>query len=97
MWLFPAIAVDDSVDVLQALGTSWSISKNNGLRLLVLCVATPAAIAWSLGALSTLAIPGITFLSAIAVWVVMPVELAVVALSYETLKRDAVSTPDETE
>ena len=92
---FPAIAIDDSVDVLQALGHSWSLSKHNGLRLLVLCVLTPALIAWSLGALSTLAIPGAALLTAVAVWLVMPVELAVVALSYETLKREsAAATPD---
>jgi hypothetical protein len=92
---FPAIATDDSMDVLQALGNSWALSKDNGLRLLVLCVLVPGAIAWSLGALSTLAIPGIALVSAIAVWLVMPVELAVVALSYETLKRESASTPDK--
>ena len=91
---FPAIAIDDSVDVLQALGHSWAISKHNGLRLLVLCVLAPGAIAWSLGALSALAIPGVALLSAVAVWLVMPVELAVVALSYETLRREGASTPD---
>jgi hypothetical protein len=92
---FPAIAIDDSIDVLQALGNSWAISKQNGLRLLVLCVLAPGAIAWSLGALSTLGIPGGALLSSIAVWLVMPVELAIVALSYETLKREgAASTAD---
>ena len=91
---FPAIAIDDSVDVMQALGNSWAMSKHNGLRLLVLCVLAPFAIAWSLGALSALAIPGVALLSAVAVWLVMPVELAIVALSYETLKRERASKPD---
>jgi hypothetical protein len=91
---FPAIAIDDSIDVLQALGNSWSISRHNGFRVLVLCVLAPGAVAWSLGELSTLAIPGIALLSAIAVWLVMPVELAVVALSYDTLKRIGASPPD---
>jgi hypothetical protein len=91
---FPALAIDDSVDVLHALGNSWAISKHNGFRLLVLCVLAPGAVAWSLGALSTLAIPGIALLSAIAVWLVMPVELAVVALSYDTLKRSGASEAD---
>ena len=91
---FPAIAIDDSVDVMQALGNSWTMSKHNGFRLLVLCVLAPGAIAWSLGALSALAIPGAALLTAVAVWLVMPVELAIVALSYETLKREAASTPD---
>ena len=44
---FPAIAIDDSVDVMQALGNSWTMSKHNGFRLLVLCVLAPGAIAWS--------------------------------------------------
>ncbi len=91
---FPALAIDDSIDVLQALGNSWAISRHNGFRLLVLCVLVPGAVAWSLGELSTLAIPGIALLSAIAVWLVMPVELAVVALSYDALKRIGASAPD---
>lgn len=91
---FPALAIDDSIDVLQALGNSWAISKNNGFRLLVLCVVAPGVVAWSLGELSTLAIPGTALLSAIAVWLVMPVELAVVALSYDTLKRIGASASD---
>ena len=62
--------------------------------MLLLCVLAPGAVAWSLGELSTTAIPGIALLSAIAVWLVMPVELAVVALSYDTLKRFGASAPD---
>jgi len=91
---FPALATDDSIEVLQAIGQSWAISKNNGFRLLALSVVVPGAIAWSLGELSTLAIPGITVLTAIAVWFVMPVELALVALSYDTLKRISASASD---
>ena len=91
---FPALAIDDSVDVLQALGQSWAISRNNGFRLLVLCVLVPGVLAWSIGAVSNLPIPGIAFLSAIAVWLIMPIELAIVALSYSTLKRFGTSAPN---
>ncbi len=90
---FPALATDDSVDVLQALGNSWTISRRNGIRVLVLCVLAPGAIAWSLGELSTLPIPGIALLSAVAVWLVMPFELAIVALSYDTLRRAGDAAP----
>lgn len=84
---FPALAVEDSVDVLTALGISWAISKHNGVRVFILCVIGPGAIAWLLGQLSTLTIPGSALFASLAVWLVMPIELAVVALSYSTLKR----------
>lgn len=85
---FPALAVDHSEDVFQALSASWKMTRRNGWKILALCVLLPGALAWSLEQIGQLPIPGIYLLSAIAVWVVMPVELALVALSYVTLRRD---------
>ena len=64
------------------------MTRRNGWKILALCVLLPGALAWSLEQIGQLPIPGIYLLSAIAVWVVMPVELALVALSYVTLRRD---------
>lgn len=82
----PAIAVDHCDDVLQALAGSWKMTRRNGWRVLALCVLLPGVLAWSLEAISRLSIPGIYLVSGIAVWLAMPVELALVALSYLTLR-----------
>ena len=95
----PAIAVDDYEDVLQALAGAWKMTRRNGWRVLTLCVLLPGAVAWSLEEISLLSIPGIYLVSAVAVWFAMPVELALVALSYLTLRRnntDMVPDADQT-
>lgn len=84
---FPALASDASEDVFQALAASWKMTRRNGWRVLVLCVLVPGAVAWSLEQIGQLPIPGINLVSAMAVWIAMPVELALVALSYVTLQR----------
>ena len=83
----PAIAGDHCEDVFQALAGAWRMTRRNGWKVLALCVLLPGALAWSLEVVSQLPIPGIYFASSIAVWLAMPVELALVALSYLTLKR----------
>lgn len=88
----PAIAVDDRDDVFQALADSWKMTRGNGWRVVALCVLLPGALAWSFGEISRLSIPGISLVSAVAVWFVMPVELALVALSYLTLRRNNAAT-----
>lgn len=85
---FPALATDASEDVFQALSASWKMTRRNGWRVLVLCVVVPGAIAWSLEQVGQFPIPGISLATAIVVWLVMPVELALVALSYATLQRN---------
>lgn len=84
---FPVLAIDKSDDVFQALTASWKMTSRNGWRVLALCVLVPGAVAWSLEQVGQLPIPGINLVTAIAVWVAMPVELALVALSYVTLQR----------
>lgn len=84
---FPALAVDHCDDVFQALLASWKMTRRNGWKILALCVVLPGVVAWSIEQIGQLPIPGIYLLSAIAVWLVMPVELALVALSYVTLQR----------
>jgi hypothetical protein len=81
---FPAIAIEDS-NALQALRRAWALSRDHALRILVLCVGVPGAIAWLLGNLSGL--PGVEALAAILVWLLMPFELAIVAMVYATLSR----------
>jgi hypothetical protein len=83
---FPALAIDKSEDVFQALTASWRLTRRNGWRVLALCVLVPGTVAWSLEQVGQLSIPGINLVSAIGVWVVMPLELALVALSYVTLQ-----------
>ena len=90
---FPAIAIDESADVIQALIESWKMTRRNGWKVLVLCVLAPGLVAWLLEQASNLPIPGIMLVSAIAVWVVMPVELAMVALSYLSLQRGNPASP----
>ena len=95
---FPALAIDKSEDVFQALAASWKMTRRNGWRVLALCVLVPGAVAWSLEQVGQLAIPGVNLVSAIAVWAAMPVELALVALSYVTLQRsNSAATTDSTE
>ena len=85
----PAIAGDHYDDVFQALAGAWRMTRRNGWKVLTLCVLLPGALAFSLEEISRLPVPGIYLVSAIAVWLAMPVELALVALSYLTLKRNA--------
>ena len=91
---FPALATDSVQDVFQALTQSWKMTRRNGWRVLALCVVAPAAVAWSLEQMSQLPLPGITVVTAIAVWLVMPVELALVALAYVTLRRSEPAVPE---
>ena len=86
---FPALAIDASEDVFQALSGSWKMTRRNGWRVLTLCILVPGVVAWSLEQVRQVRIPGITLVSAVAVWLVMPVELALVALSYVTLQQGA--------
>ena len=81
---FPAIAVEDS-GALQAFRRAWALSRDNALRILVLCVAVPGAIAWLLGRLGS--VPSVEALSTILVWLLMPAQLAIVAMVYATLSR----------
>lgn len=81
---FPAIAVEDS-SAWQAFQRAWALSRDNGLRILVLCVGVPGAIAWLLALLGSM--PSIEALSAILVWLLMPAQLAIVAMVYATLSR----------
>lgn len=81
---FPAIAVEDS-GALQAFRHAWTLSRDNGLRILVLCVGVPAAIAWLLAQLGSA--PAVEALSAVLVWLLMPAQLAIVAMVYSTLNR----------
>ncbi len=90
---FPALAIDKTVDVFEALSASWKMTRRNGWRVLGLCVLLPGAVAWSLEQVGQLPVPGISLLSAAAVWLIMPVELALVALSYVTLERNVSSSP----
>ncbi|HUU73617.1 MAG TPA: hypothetical protein VMW70_13395 [Burkholderiales bacterium] len=94
---FPALASDGAEDVLQALTQSWRITNRNGWRVVMLCVIVPGVVAWALEQLSHLSLPGITVFTSIAVWLVMPVELALVALAYVTLREDKPVAPDEEE
>jgi hypothetical protein len=93
----PAIAVDHYEDVFQALAASWKMTRHNGLKVLVLCVLVPGALAWSLEEISLIPVPGIYLLSAITVSLVMPMEVALVALSYLTLRRDDTETASDTD
>lgn len=88
----PAIAGDHCEDVFQALAGAWRMTRRNGWKVLALCVLVPGALAWSLEEMSQLPIPGIYLASSVAVWLAMPVELALVALSYLTLKRNESDT-----
>jgi len=85
---FPALASDSAEEVFQALAQSWRITNRNGWRVVVLCVILPGVVAWVLEQVSQLPVPGITILTSIAVWLVMPVELALVALAYVSLRPD---------
>ena len=85
---FPALASDSAEEVFQALVQSWRITRRNGWRVVVLCVILPGVVAWVLEQVSQLPVPGITILTSIAVWLVMPVELALVALAYVSLRPD---------
>ena len=89
---FPALATDKTDDVFQALIASWKMTKRNGWRVLGLCVLAPGVVAWSLEQIGQIPIPGIDLISASAVWLAMPVELALVALSYVTLQRSGSVT-----
>jgi hypothetical protein len=90
---FPMIATDAVPDVFQALGMSWAMTRRNGWRVLALCFLLPGAIAWGLEQMSQLALPGVALISAAAVWLVMPVELALVALCYVSLRPDSCAAP----
>ena len=83
---FPALASDSAEEVFQALLQSWKITNRNGWRVVTLCVILPGVVAWVLEQVSQLPMPGITVLTSIAVWLVMPVELALVALAYVSLR-----------
>ncbi|MGD2139538.1 MAG: hypothetical protein PVH25_04010 [Burkholderiales bacterium] len=83
---FPALAADHCDDVFQALLASWKMTRRNGWKVLLLCVVLPGALAWSLDQIARLPLPGVDLVSAIAVWMIMPVELALVALAYVSLK-----------
>ncbi|NIO40698.1 MAG: hypothetical protein GTO41_11265 [Burkholderiales bacterium] len=84
---FPALALDHTTDVFEALAASWKMTSRNGWRMVGLCIVLPGVIAWSLEQLAQLPITGMYLISAVAVWLAMPVELALVALSYVTLQQ----------
>lgn len=92
---FPALASDGAEDVFQALVQSWKMTNRNGWRVVGLCVIVPGVVAWLIEQFSQIPLPGITFLTSIGVWLVMPVELALVALAYATLRQDKPATPNE--
>ncbi|KPK29622.1 MAG: hypothetical protein AMJ66_10160 [Betaproteobacteria bacterium SG8_40] len=94
---FPALASDRTEEVFQALLQSWKITNRNGWRVVVLCVILPGVVAWVLEQVSQIPVPGITVLTSIAVWLVMPVELALVALAYVSLRPDDNTPPPEEE
>jgi hypothetical protein len=81
---FPTLAIEDA-SALQAFQRAWTLSREQGLRILVLCVAIPGAIAWLLGQLS--GTPVAEAIATILVWLLMPFELAIVAMVYATLAR----------
>ena len=92
LWMaFPALATGQFEEIFLALSQSWNLTRNNGLNVLLLCVLTPSAIAWGLDQVSQLPLPGLALVCAVAVWLLMPFELAIVALCYATLNRRALA------
>lgn len=93
---FPPLATGEVNEVFAALGHSWQLTPHNSLRVFALCVVMPSVIAWALDVISSAPLPGISQLCAVAVWLVMPLESAMVALCYDTLNRHSPRSPDET-
>ena len=84
---FPALAVEDGESTQKALQRAWEVSRHNGMRILFLCVVAPAFIAWLLALLGSSTLPGTDVVSAVLVWLLLPVELSIVAMVYATLNK----------
>ena len=92
--VFPEVSRDPEIGVFDALKWSWSATKGNGLVLMLLAVVFPLMIALGINWFSNTAIPLSDFLGATLVWLVLPFEVALIALSYSTIKRMADVSPD---
>ncbi|HZP93243.1 MAG TPA: hypothetical protein VFB20_10215 [Burkholderiales bacterium] len=85
--VFPLLSVAEGRSVMQGLRLAWGASRDNGFRILVLCVLIPGAAGWLIAALDALPLPGMDVLSTVLVWLLLPAELSILALVYDTLTR----------
>ena len=85
--VFPEVSRNPNIGVFEALKWSWLVTKGNGLVLMLLAVIFPLAIALGINWFSSTGLPGAEFIGAVLVWLVLPFEVALIALSYSTIKK----------
>jgi hypothetical protein len=81
------VSRNPNIGVFEALKWSWLVTKGNGLVLMLLAVIFPLAIALGIKWFSSTGLPGAEFIGAVLVWLVLPFEVALIALSYSTIKK----------
>ena len=89
----PAIAVGDETRLVTAWRNAWAASRGNGARVLGICLLTPLAIKVLLELIAAAPVPGTAVISTLAGWLVMPAEVALLSLTYQSLKRTIPQTP----
>ena len=97
--VFPEVSRNPDIGVFEALKWSWLVTKGNGLVLMLLAVIFPLAIALGINWFSSTGLPLAEFIGAALVWLVLPFEVALIALSYSTIQKIqsiAVDAPEDT-
>lgn len=85
--VFPEVSRNPDIGVFEALKWSWLVTKGNGLVLMLLAVIFPLAIALGINWFSSTGLPFAEFIGAVLVWLVLPFEVALIALSYSTIQK----------
>lgn len=85
--VFPEVSRNPEIGLFEAFKWSWLVTKGNGLVLMFLAVLFPVAIALAINWFSLAGVPLAELIGAMLVWVVLPFEVALIALSYSTLQK----------
>ena len=85
--VFPEVSRNPEIGLFEAFKWSWLATKGNGLVLMFLAVIFPLAIALAINWFSLTGLPLAEFIGAMLVWLVLPFEVALIALSYSTIQK----------
>jgi len=92
--VFPEVSCRPDVSLFEAFKWSWSATRGHGLILMFLAVILPLLIALGINWFSMTSIPASKFIGAVLVWLVLPFEVALISLSYSSIKKWVKQTND---
>lgn len=95
--VFPEVSNDPSISLTDAFRWSWGVTKGHGLVLMLLAVVFPLAIALGINWFGQSGFPFSQFIGAILVWLVLPFEVALIALCYSHIRHATDSSEMESD